>query len=421
MKKLLNIFSLIVVLIGITSCSEDLLELKPLDQYDSESVWNGSDASLIESFINNIYLGLPDGFRGDRFITASYVDETMLVFNRNTSSVNQSLISPSAYYDFDNNEGTSDHYVWENAYKNIRACNLFFENIETSTAVTEEQKQVLKGEVHFLRAYLYHMLLSMYGGVPIITKAYQLNEEYAVARNTYEESVQFIIEEIANATALLPLVASQKGRATKGAALALKSRVLLEAASDLHNSNASWAAGYPNPELVGYTGGDRTARWQAAKDAAKEVMDLGIYSLYKPDPQPGDDIAQNYADIFLLKETSEDIFVKFYLAERGVNNIARYNAPNGFHCYGGNTPIGQLVDSYEMKDGSKFSWDDPTMASQPYLNREPRFYASILYDGAYLRPRPVDIAGNDPLGVVQTGRFERWNSATNNMIPVKVL
>src|SRR5690606_13575249 len=104
--------------------------------------------------INNIYLGLPDGFRGDRLITASYIDETMLVFNRNTSTVNQSLISPSAYYDFDNNEGTSDHYVWENAFKNIRACNLFFANIESSTAVTEEQKGVLRGEVHFLRAYL---------------------------------------------------------------------------------------------------------------------------------------------------------------------------------------------------------------------------------------------------------------------------
>src|SRR5690606_25863762 len=119
MRRILNIFSLIVAFCGVTSCSEDFLELKPLDQYDSESVWNGSDASLIESFINNIYLGLPDGFRGDRLITASYIDETMLVFNRNTSTVNQSLISPSAYYDFDNNEGTSDHYVWENAFKNI--------------------------------------------------------------------------------------------------------------------------------------------------------------------------------------------------------------------------------------------------------------------------------------------------------------
>ena len=222
-------------------------------------------------------------------------------------------------------------------------------------------------------------------------------------------------DECNKAAASLPLVPSQKGRPSKGSALALKSRVLLAAASDLHNSNASWASGYARPELVGYVGGGRTARWQAAKDAAKAVMDLGVYSLYKPDPQPGDDIAKNYADIFLLKETSEDIFVKFYLSKNGNNNIARYDGPNGFHCYGGNTPIGQLVDDYEMKDGTKFSWAKPDHAAKPYVNREPRFYASILYDGAYLRPRPVDIQGSDPLGIVQTGRFEKWNSTTNKI------
>lgn len=415
MKIRIYIFSVTLILLMTTSCKKDFLELKPLDQYDSESVWKGSDASLIQSFINNIYLGLPDGFIGDRFITTSYVDETMLVFNRNTGSINQSLISPSALYDFDNNEGSSDNYVWENAFRNIRACNLFFDNIEASPAVTPAQKDLLKGEVHFLRAYLYHMLVSVYGGVPIIAKGYGLNEDYAVTRNTYAESIKFIGEECDKAVNFLPLKAAQKGRASKGAALALKSRVLLDAASDLHHSNASWAPGYAHPELVGYVGGDRTAMWKAAKDAAKAVMDLGIYSLYKPDPQPTDNIAKNYADIFLLNETSEDILIKYYLAKTGINNIARYNAPNGFHCYGGNTPVGQLVDAYEMKDGSKFSWNNPEQATKPYSNREPRFYASILYDGAYLRPRPVDIQPSDPLGIVQTGRFEKWNTATNKI------
>lgn len=417
MKKIRYTYSILLALAILIACNDDLLELKPLDQYDAEAVWDGTDASLIQSFVNNIYLGLPDGFRGDRLLTASYVDETMLVFNRNTSSVNMSLISPSSLYGFDDNTGTSDNYVWANAYKSIRACNLFFDNIETSTAATDEQKANLKGEVHFLRAYLYHMLVSVYGGVPIIIKRYELNEDYSVVRNTFEESVKFIVEECEQAAALLPLQAAQRGRATQGAALALKSRVLLAAASDLYNVNASWAPGYEHPELVGYVGGDRTARWQAAKDAAKAVMDLGVYSLYKPDPQPGDDVAKNYAEMFLEKETSEDILVKFYLSERGINNIARFNAPNGFHCYGGNTPIGQMVDAYEMEDGSKFSWDNPEHAVQPYLQREPRFYASILYDGAYLRPRPVDIQASDPLGVVQTGRFERWD-AENNQIDI---
>lgn len=414
MKKILFSMLTAFIMVGLNSCKKDYLELKPQDQYDSESVWNGSDAALIQAFINNIYLGLPGGFQGDRFL-ASYDDESLLTFNYSTSSVNLSLMSPSAYYGFDGTGNTNGNYVWENAYKNIRACNLFFANIDNAAAVNDAQKDLLKGEVHFLRAYLYQMLVSMYGGVPLITEAYKLNEDYAIARNSYEECVNFMVNECDQAASLLPIEAIQKGRPSKGAALALKSRLLLNAASDLHNSNAIWAPGYANPELVGYVGGDRATRWQAAKDAAKAVMDLNVYSLYKADPQPSDNIAKNYADIFLLKETSEDIFVKFFLAKNAINNIARYNAPNGFHCYGGNTPIGQLVDDYEMADGSKFSWSNPAEAAHPYLNREPRFYASILYDGAYLRPRPVDIQGADPLGIVQTGRFERWNSSTNSI------
>lgn len=412
MKKYLFFSIFWGILLSIVSCKKDFLELKPLDQYDGSLVWN--DFALVQSFVNNIYLGLPHDFKGDRMM-ATYADEALLTFNYSTSSVNQSLISPSAYYGFDGNGNSCGDYVWENAYKNIRACNIFFANIDAAPEISEGQKEALKGEVHFLRAYLYSMLVSMYGGVPLITKAYKLNEDYAVARNTYEESVKFIIDECDLAAGVLQLEASEKGRATKGAALALKARVLLYAASDLHNSNASWASGYANPELVGYVGGDRIARWQAAKDAAKVVMDLGIYDLYMPEPQTAEEATKNYSEMFLLKETSEDIFVKFYLKKNTWNNIARYNAPNGFHCYGGSTPIGQLVDDYEMSDGSKFSWNNPAHAAHPYDNREPRFYASILTDGQYLRPRPVDLQATDPLGVVQTGRFEKWNSATNSI------
>src|SRR5699024_8575223 len=115
----------------------------------------------------------------------------------------------------------------------------------------------------------------------------------------------FIINDCDKAASLLPLSqeGSNYGRATRGAALALKARVLLYAASDLYNSNSSWAEGYAHPELIGNVGGDRTARWKAAKDAAKAVIDLGTYSMYKPHPAPEDDIAKNYAEIFLSMKT----------------------------------------------------------------------------------------------------------------------
>ncbi len=413
MKSKINIILIIFVLFITFSCKESL-NLRPLNEYDSQAVWNGDDPSLIRTFVNGLYMELPEGFKGNRRL-ASYCDEALLTFNYNTESVNKSLISPSAYYDFDDKNQSCGNYTWANVYKNIRGCNIFFDNIEKATGITEEEKDEFMGEVHFLRAFYYQLLVSMYGGVPIITKAYGLGEDYSVPRNTYEECIKFISDECDEAAKLLPIVATQKGRATKGAALALKSRVLLYAASDLHNSNAAWASGYDHPELVGYVGGDRASRWQAAKDAAKAVMDLGVYHLYKPDPQPGEDIAQNYDDIFLQKENPEHIFVKYFITKNQINNIARYLAPNGWHCYSGDAPTQQMVDAYEMKDGSKFSWNNQEEATHPYENREPRFYASILYDGAYFRQRPPDIMPSDTTGRYQAGPFEVWNAQTNKI------
>ena len=141
-------------------------------------------------------------------------------------------------------------------------------------------------------------LTNLFGGVPIITKTYELDDDFSAPRNTYAECIKFIADECDLAASLLPLnyTGDRIGRATKGAALALKARILLYAASDLHNTTVF--PGYSNPELIGYTDANRTARWQAAKDAAKAVMDLGIYSLFRPNPAPTDSVAQNFVDLF---------------------------------------------------------------------------------------------------------------------------
>lgn len=413
MKKLLYLLlSVTVIFVTVSSCKRDL-ELQPLDQYADEAVWNGNDPALIEAFVNNLYRGL--GQSGIRVQLSTYVDETMLTFGWETQNVTQSLINPSDYSRFNSTADQSGNYVWENVYKNIRACNLFFEKIETATAADTTQKNRYKGEVHFLRAYYYHMLVSVYGGVPIITKTYGLNEDYNVSRNTYEECIKFITDECNKAVQLLTL--TQKGRASKGAALALKARVLTYAASDLYNKGAAWAGSYSHPQLIGYVGGDRSLRWQAAKDAAKAVIDLNLYDIYKKNPAQGEDIAKNYGEIFLLKETPEDIFVKYTLNSMNTTLVMPNlnNGPNGYHLRGANTPLGQLVDAYEMSDGTRFSWSNPKHATKPYENREPRFYASILYDGAKWRERPLDVRRIDPIGIIQTSKVERWNATTNKI------
>ncbi|PZR24846.1 MAG: RagB/SusD family nutrient uptake outer membrane protein, partial [Azospira oryzae] len=72
----------------------------------------------------------------------------------------------------------------------------------------------------------------------------------------------------------------------------------------------------------------------------------------------------------------------------------------------GNTPIQQLVDDYEMMDGTKFDWSNPVQAADPYSNRDPRLYATVLYDGADWKPRPSDVSAIDPVNQIQTGYYD---------------
>jgi starch-binding outer membrane protein, SusD/RagB family len=406
MKK--NIIAILVVTVMSQLCScKSELDIKPVDQFSDASVWN--DPALIQAYVNNIYSGVPHGF--GCIMMASMADESMYNADFGSSNVTKSLINPSDYHIFNFDFWASNEklYHWTNAYKFIRAANLFFEKIETA-AIDEGIKSRLIGEVHFLRAYIYFNLVSFYGGVPLVKQAYGLSDDFTIERSSYEECINFIVEELNTAAELLTLTTSDKGRATKGAALALKSKVLLAAASDFAN-DPSWAGGYAHPELIGYVGGDRTARWQAAKDAAKAVMDLGLYSLYMPEPASAEEATTNYSDIFLRQETSEDIFFKYFTTKVDANwdgyNPGLYNTPNGYHGWGSNTPLQQFVDAFEMNDGSSFSWGNPLHAAAPYENRDPRFYSTIQYDGAKWRPRPADVVARDPEGVIQTSYTEK--------------
>jgi hypothetical protein len=416
MKGIIQIFKLLLLgfFIVITSCNKDFLETTPLTEFSEKSVW--SDPALVETFINNIYWRLDEPFSSGR-LKANLVDEghyrgnaASLNFNRSLLTVDQipGLSTPSRYL------------TWNDLYKSIRYCNIFFEKVgevpfDNTIVDGKTLKERMTGEVHFLRGYLYHLLVRMYGGVPIITNAYELSDDFNAPRDTYSDCVNFIVAECDSAAILLPLAntGDNKGRATKGAALALKSRVLLYAASDLFNTQVF--PGFSNPELIGYQDGNTLSRWQAAKDAAKAVIDLGIYSLYKADPAPGDSVAKNINEMFLLTNTEEDIFVKYFTVN-STENVGLVSGPNGWHNWGTNAPIQDAVDDYEMKDGTSFDWTNPSHSAFPYNNREPRFYANILYEGATWKPRTADVKPMDPDGKVQVGRWEKWDAANNTTV-----
>jgi hypothetical protein len=398
-----------IIIVCLSGCKDDFLDVKPLDKYSDGTVWD--DPVLVQSYVSNIYMGIPFPFT--TLMLSSCVDESMAVWDWETSQVTQGAVSPSYLAIFDPGfwTGSQRYMTWNSMYRNIRACNLFFEKIGEVEFEDAAAKEDLIGQVTFLRAYFYHQLVSLYGGVPIITDAYEADDDFLIGRKTYEECINFIVEECDKAAQMLG-PGTNKAYASEGAALALKSRVLLYAASDLYHSNASWAPGYEQPELVSYTSADRTARWQAAKDAAKAVIDLGTYSLYGGEsPATAEAAADNFASIFLNNGNEEDIFLQFYDVLHNTDwdgpNPGLFNGPNGWHNWGGNTPIGQLADAFEMSNGSKFDWNNAAQASDPYANRDPRFYASILHENASWRQRPSDVVGADPAGRLQVGNYDK--------------
>ncbi|MFZ6011071.1 MAG: RagB/SusD family nutrient uptake outer membrane protein [Bacteroidota bacterium] len=395
MKNIIKIFLVIVLLLPAASCNQDFLNVEPQDRLSDAAVWN--DPALAEAFVNEMYRGLGHGIK--ELMAGSMADESHFIHNYGSAQVVQSNLTPADIGSW--GRGDFEEFRWGDLYRRIRQINLFFENIDKVPTEDTDWKDRMKGEVHFLNAYFYHNLVRLHGGVPLVKKTFGLKDDFFVSRNTLEECIQYIVDEADLAASLLPLnygVSPEDiGRATKGAALALKSRMLLYAASELYN-NASWAAGYSSPQLVSYTSGSRTARWQAAKDAAKAVIDLGEYSL-----QQTGNPTKDYTDVFLLKDSKEAIFSRYFIKSRGWEDGALpglCNGPNGYHNWGGNTPIQELVDDYEISDGTKFDWNNPVHANAPYVNRDPRFYASILYDQAPWRPRPSDAKEMDPDGKV---------------------
>lgn len=393
MKSIIKYIFATTFFLCASSCNTDFLNPPPEDRFGDVSVWQ--DPALVEAFVNEMYRGLNHGIR--ELMLGSLADETHFIHNYGSAQVVQSNLTSADLGSF--SRGDFDEFNWIQLYRRIRQINIFKENIDKVPFVNDAQKDRMRGEVHFLNAYFYHNLFRLYGGVPLVTRTFGLQDDFLITRNTVDETVQYIVEEADIAASLLPLThdGANIGRATKGAAMALKARVLLYAASDLFN-DPSWAGSFGSPELIASTSGNRTAKWQAAKDAAEAVMDLNLYSLHDTDNP-----VQDYIDLFLSPTTSEAIFSRFFVKSRGWEDGALpglANGPNGYHNWGGNTPIQELVDDYLMEDGSTFDWNNPAHASAPYEDRDPRFYASILYDQAPWRPRPSDTREIDPDGKV---------------------
>ena len=277
--------------------------------------------------------------------------------------------------------------VWNRYYSGISKCCTLLENtdhVNLDISRLDPDKQVeyanslkdirmWRAEARFLRAYFHFELLKRYGPIPIVTSTLSINGNYEnTPRPTMKEVVDFIAKECDIAADTLELtpwrnVNDAFGRATKGAALALKSRVLLYAASPLYvDFGDTNEANKPTD----------VAMWKSAADAAKAVIDLNQYEL-----------ASSYADLFKNDfQNKEYIFVRRYAAN---SDFEKSNFPVSFGGKGGTNPSQNLVDDYEMLDGTPFDWNDPAKAAQPFENRDARLGATILMNMAPFKGKKV--------------------------------
>lgn len=395
-KQITNVPVVAMLLFFLTvmcACQDDILNTTPADRFTEEAVWE--DEALIEAFIGNTYRTVPSGLRYSLYGLSVVTDENNARSNAWAWGVWAGNLTPDFLGEVDYWTGANARNI--NYWQPISRVNLFFENIDRQRPVEipEETKNRMIGEMKVIRAQSYFKLISLFGGVPLITQTFSLEDDFKLPRNTYDECMNFILSELEEAIALLPLEynAKNQGRVTKGAAMAIKSRALLYRASPLNN---------PENDLQ---------KWRDAADAAKAVIDLNIYELF-PD----------YRTMFL----EENIYNSEMIWQRPYNQFASFEAvyvelslyPNGYNGFGQVHPLHNLVEDYETTNGLLPKNDPEYDPQNPYVNRDPRFYASILYDGAPFQGREVETflpGGRDS----NEGPVSAWNATQTGYYQLK--
>jgi hypothetical protein len=365
-------FSAAIIACFLAACTkENFLDKTTTTDLNEATVFGDSARSM--DFLANIYSGI--GFSSDlsRFNGAAGLDactdEAEGPLSANITTYNQFATGAVSAYSI-----ATD--AWNTPYTQIRAVNQFLHHLPT-IPFNDLLRKRTQGEALFLRAWYYSILLKHYGGVPLVADSiYTTKDKISTVRNTYEECVNYITSQCDAAVALLPASYSglDYGRITKGACLALKARVLLYAASPLFNGGGNTE----DPSLkaiIGYPSYDAN-RWKLAADAARAVMDLGVYSLHQNASKPG----YGFYELFQLRKNEEYILARMNPNNKDLENLWRPPSRGG-STTSGSFPYQNLVDAFEMSNGKVIT--DPESGydpANPYANRDPRLNYTVTHN-----------------------------------------
>ncbi len=379
-------YAFLLIITWIASSCNDILDLEPLDSVSDAAVW--SDPALLELYVNSRYDELPHGYvqwAGGLRVTA-LTDESYDIHQgpRLLNQYTQGEVTPTNMHLFGG--------FWIQAYSAIRNLNIFLEKTDPNLGNPQRTAQLI-AEVRFLRAWFYTELFSRYGAVPLLTRTVAVGEANEVMdRTPVAEIVAFVDEELTQAAEDLPAKheGADFGKATKGAALALRSRALLYGASPLFGSSSM-------------------EDWQKVARACEDLFDLGTYSL-----------SSDFQGMFLNGRDPEVIFfrqfvgiqgprINFqlgYYTPSGGHNIEEWRLPNGNAGWSQENPLMNLVDEFETLSGEipvvGYTGEKNNLApllnpratgydpADPYHNRDPRLAYSIFYDGSRINDREIE-------------------------------
>ncbi|SNR43781.1 Starch-binding associating with outer membrane [Lutibacter agarilyticus] len=293
MKTIKNIFFLLAFVVLVSSCN-DGLDLEPTDKITADELFGDPEGTKL--YLADLYDRLP-------IEDLTYFPKEGFNFNRggpNNGGFSNSMLTMMGHHS-ERNSFVSGSYLkwWEPAYSLIRDVNLFIDIIPTLD-INEDDRAAYTAEAAFIRSFAYFGLVKRYGGVPIITEPQEYDgdpESLKVPRNTEKETWDFVLAECD--IAINALGETNGRRASKWAALALKSRVALHAASIAKfGGNVDLTGDAVTQGLVGLSTGDANRYYQECIDASNELMEYGPYSLYQPNPASAEAAAENFRAMF---------------------------------------------------------------------------------------------------------------------------
>lgn len=403
---------LLLLFLVCTSCS-DVLEMAPDGKITLDEVF--ADHDKVGAYLNSCYNNMPGkgtlyyfwqrgpvNASDESWDTDAEAEPTLVsgrMYNGDASAASHPLTNISS------DNGNGDY--WSRYFNAIQNCTYFINRINTATVKTEADRLRWKAEAHLLRAYYYSELLKWFGPVlPIIRDSYSFSDDFSVLKKaSYYEVVKFIMEDcdVALGTAELPwriTTGGEAGRVNKAMAEAIKSKMILFAASKLNNAGQNyWQEAYQvNKTTLENLKSNGYALYNKVNRPQTYLSDIAFLG---PNKNEKTAIYNEYFTQTMVYSSNPVDMETIYQSRSGQGNIWNIDGIGAQDAYKtGTCPTQELVDAYETIDGNPIlDLENPYLDEQhvnpnynpantmydpqdPYKNRDPRFYASIYYNGS---------------------------------------